>query len=154
MAVKKTESRKTAARSATKATAKATKKASASGVQHSAQPAAKKTAAKRSGAWAHPLTDHEEIRQWAEDRGAVPSCVRGTGDGQDAGTIRLDFPGYGGEESLDEISWDEWFDKFDENALALMVQDTTAGGGPSNFNQLVKRTGETARRKPKTRAAG
>jgi hypothetical protein len=36
--------------------------------------------------------------------------------------IRLDFPGYGGEESLEEISWDEWFDKFDERNLALLVQ--------------------------------
>ncbi len=100
---------------------------------------------------AHPLTDHEEIRNWAESRGAVPSCVRGTGAGEDVGMIRLDFPGYSGEQSLQEISWDDWFQKFDESDLALMVQDVEFGGRPSNFNKLVKRT--TAQQRPKARAA-
>lgn len=107
-------------------------------------------AAKTSHA-AHPLTDHEQIRSWAEDRGAVPSCVKGTGKREDIGMIRLDFPGYSGEESLQEISWDEWFQKFDENDLALLVQETTTGGEKSNFNKLVKRS--TARNRPWTRAA-
>jgi hypothetical protein len=52
--------------------------------------------------------------------------VRGTGGPDDVGMIRLDFPGYSGEGSLEEISWDEWFDKFDESNLALLVQDETA----------------------------
>ncbi len=63
-------------------------------------------------------TDHEEIRQWAEERGARPACVRGTGGGDDSGMIRLDFPGYSGADSLEEISWDDWFRSFDENGLA------------------------------------
>ena len=91
---------------------------------------------------ARPLTDHEEIRQWAEERGAKPACVTGTGGGDDVGMIRLDFPGYSGADSLEEISWDDWFDKFDESNLALLVQDETAKGQQSNFNKLVKR--ETA----------
>jgi hypothetical protein len=88
------------------------------------------------------LTDHEEIRQWAEERNAVPSCVRGTGGGEDVGMIRLDFPGFSGEGSLEPIEWEEWFQKFDENGLALLVQERTARGERSNFNKLVKR--ETA----------
>jgi len=56
--------------------------------------------------------------------------------------IRLDFPGYSGEQSLEHIEWDEWFQKFDESGLALLVQDTTARGQKSNFNKLVSR--ETA----------
>src|SRR5437667_9287469 len=93
----------------------------------------------RSSAAARPLTDHDEIRQWAEDRGARPSRVSGTGVAEDVGMIRLDFPGYSGGESLEEISWDEWFDNFDERNLALMVQDETASGEISNFNKLVSR---------------
>lgn len=87
---------------------------------------------------AHPLTDHDEIRRWAEARDATPSSVKGTGDGRSP-MIRLDFPGYSGEESLEPISWDQWFDKFDANDLVLLVQDRTAGGERSNFNKLVKR---------------
>src|SRR3954468_22320769 len=92
----------------------------------------------RGGGGARPLTDHEQIRQWAEDRGAKPTCVRGTGGGGDTGMIRLDFPGYSGAESLQPIDWDEWFRQFDESNLALLVQETTAGGQRSNFNKLVR----------------
>jgi hypothetical protein len=88
------------------------------------------------------VTDHNEIRRWAEERGANPACVRGTGGGEDIGMIRLDFPGYSGEQSLERIEWDEWFQKFDERGLALLVQDQTARGQKSNFNKLVSR--ETA----------
>src|SRR5438094_10199986 len=93
----------------------------------------------RSSAAARPLTDHDEIRQWAEDRGARPSRVSGTGVAEDVGMIRLDFPGYSGGESLEEISWGEWFENFDDRNLALMVQDETASGEISNFNKLVSR---------------
>ncbi len=93
----------------------------------------------RTSASSRALTDHDEIRRWAEDRGAKPACVRGTGDSGDTGMIRLDFPGYSGEGKLAEISWDDWFDKFDESGLALLVQERTARGETSNFNKLVNR---------------
>ena len=53
--------------------------------------------------------------------------------------IRLDFPGYTGAESLQEISWDEFFDKFDQQGLALLYQNKTARGQKSNFNKFVAR---------------
>ena len=87
-------------------------------------------------------TDHEEIKNWAEERGAKPSCVRGTGGKNDIGILRLDFPGYTGEDKLEHISWDEWFEKFDERNLALLYQEETASGERSNFNKIVSR--ETA----------
>ena len=85
------------------------------------------------------LTDHDEIRSWAEERDARPSTVQRTHTDDSVGIIRLDFPGYSGENSLEEIEWDEWFDKFDDNNLALIVQDQTAGGERSNFNKIVSR---------------
>ena len=85
------------------------------------------------------LTDHDEIRRWAEERDARPSAVQRTHTDDSVGIIRLDFPGYSGENSLEEIEWDEWFDKFDDNNLALIVQDQTAGGETSNFNKIVSR---------------
>jgi hypothetical protein len=86
-------------------------------------------------------TNHEEIRRWAEQRGGVPACVQGTGGGDDVGIIRLEFPGTPGnrESSLEEISWDEFFEKFDEGNLALVYQEKTADGKKSNCNQLVRR---------------
>ena len=61
--------------------------------------------------------------------------------------IRLDFPGFSGEQSLEHIEWDEWLQKFDESGLALLVQDTTADGQQSNFNKLVSRETAKASRK-------
>jgi hypothetical protein len=95
--------------------------------------------------------DHEEIKRWADERGATPACVRGTGEKGDVGMIRLDFPGYTGEQSLQPIEWDEWFEKFEQQGLALLHQETTASGEPSNFNKLVSREHVAI---PKRKSAG
>src|SRR4051812_16517195 len=105
----------------------------------------------RTSASARELTDHDEIQLWAEERGGKPACVRGTGGKDDVGMIRLDFPGYNGADSLEEIPWDEWFEKFDESNLALLVQDETARGQRSNFNKLVSRSNA---RQPSRRGRG
>jgi hypothetical protein len=96
-------------------------------------------------AQARVLTDHDEIRRWAEERGAKPACVRGTGGKGDIGMLRLDFPGYSGAESLEHISWEDWSRKFDERSLALLVQDQMASGQKSNFNKLISRRTARAR---------
>ncbi len=85
-------------------------------------------------------TDHSLIRKWAEERGAKPASVKGTG-GKSIGVIRLMFPGYGAErsQSLREITWEEFFKKFDENNLAFIYQDKTSNGIKSNFNKFIKR---------------
>src|SRR5438309_883048 len=82
--------------------------------------------------------DHEEIRRWAEERGGKPSHVKSTGSGDEIGILRIDFPGFSGEGSLEEITWDEFFEKFDDSGLALVYQEETAEGEKSNFNKLVK----------------
>jgi hypothetical protein len=98
------------------------------------------TTRKTSSAESKTTTDHEFIRKWVEERGGTPACVKGTGSGHDPGMIRIDFPGWSGEESLQPISWDEWFKAFDDNKLAFLYQDTTKGGEESRFNKLVKRS--------------
>ncbi len=94
----------------------------------------------------HYTQDHNEIREWAEARKAVPSHVATTGSKKDVGLIRLDFPGYSGANSLEEIGWDEWFEKFDKSGLALIYQEHTAAGEQSNFNKLIMHDPEEAQR--------
>ena len=84
------------------------------------------------------LIDHDEIRQWAEERDAQPACVGATEQG-DSCLLRLDFPDEPPDTGLDPISWDDWFRIFDENDLALIVEDQLADGRPSNFNKIVAR---------------
>jgi len=84
-------------------------------------------------------TDHDTIRKWAEERGGSPATVKGTGKGDEAGVLRIDFPGYSGEDRLEHISWDEFFEKFDDKKLAFLYQDETRDGEESRFFKLVSR---------------
>ena len=88
-------------------------------------------------------TDHGEIRRWAEARGGRPAAVEGTGSGDDPGILRIGFPDrpQSDDDSLEEISWNEWFTAFDANGLAFVYQEHTAEGEESRFNKLVSREG-------------
>lgn len=104
----------------------------------------------------HSTVDHEEIQRWAEERGAQPARVKETGAPGDVGVLRFDFPGVGAEESLEPVSWDEFFRKFDEKNLALVYQESTESGERSNFNKLVDRATLEAperKRRPSRKAA-
>jgi hypothetical protein len=83
-------------------------------------------------------TDHDTIRKWVEERGGNPATVKNT-SGNGVGILRIDFPGYSGEESLEEISWEDFFAKFDESGLAFLYQEQTSNGGESRFNKFVSR---------------
>jgi hypothetical protein len=76
--------------------------------------------------------DHDVIRRWAEERGAVPATVPGTEHDGRLGVLRLDFPGYGGER-LEHVSWDDWFRSFDERDLEFVYQEHLKSGQKSNF---------------------
>jgi len=84
-------------------------------------------------------TNQEEIRAWVEQHDGVPASVRGTEGGEEAGVLRIDFPGGAGEDELEHISWDEWFQKFEEEDLAFLYQEQKASGEDSTFFKLVSR---------------
>lgn len=87
-------------------------------------------------------TDHEFIRRWVEKRGGRPACVRGTGGKNDVGMLRIDFPGFSGEDTLEPIEWDAWFNQFDESGLAFLYREMRHEGGDlDRFNKLVRRDG-------------
>jgi hypothetical protein len=79
--------------------------------------------------------NHEVIRRWAEERGAIPATVPGTEHDGRPGVLTFDFPGYGGQ-NLKHISWDEWFRTFDERNLNFIYQEQKADGNQSNFFHL------------------
>jgi hypothetical protein len=83
--------------------------------------------------------DHDEIRQWVEAHGGHPAMVKRTTRNGKGGILRIDFPGYSGEKSLQEVSWDDFFEKFEDSQLAFLYQDQAKSGRPSRFNKLVAR---------------
>lgn len=83
-------------------------------------------------------TDHDFIRKWAQQRGGRPTVAKGTERRQEGvGVLRFDFGEK--EASLEEISWDEFFDTFEKKNLALLYQDETAEGAQSRFFKFVER---------------
>src|SRR3954468_2712382 len=86
---------------------------------------------------AKTTTDHKLIRQWAEERGAKPTSVEGTGSKKEPGVLRLDFEPK--DDELKEISWADFFGKFEKEKLAFLYQDRTADGSVSRFHKFVQR---------------
>jgi len=84
-------------------------------------------------------TNHDTIKQWVESRGGFPATVKSTKDDGKPGLLRIDFPGYSGEDSLERIDWDSFFEKFEENDLALLYQEELKSGEESRFCKLVSR---------------
>ena len=85
----------------------------------------------------HTTTDHNKIRKWVEERDGVPTTVKETAEDGHAGILRIDFGPR--EKRLQEIGWDEFFEKFDEARLAFLYQDKTQDGKISRFHKFVSR---------------
>src|SRR6185436_16674107 len=87
-------------------------------------------------------TNHNEIKQWVEERGGHPARVKGTDEDKGSGILRIDYPGYSGEERLETITWEEFFEGFEENGLAFLYQEETKSGEESRFSKLISRDTE------------
>jgi hypothetical protein len=96
---------------------------------------------------AQVTTNHEEIKQWVEERGGRPARVKGTDKGDSGGLLRIDYPGFSGEDTLETITWDEFFQAFEENKLAFLYQEETKDGKESRFSKLISRDSATERSK-------
>jgi len=85
-------------------------------------------------------TDHDTIKRWVQERGGKPASIRETRkQGEGAGILRINFPGYSGEEVLESISWNDFFSKFEREHLAFMYQEHTHSGEPSRFAKFISR---------------
>jgi hypothetical protein len=88
---------------------------------------------------AKQTTDHEIIRRWAEKRGGRPARIAATAPAKSAGRtgssgiLRIDFDAP--NESLEPISWEEFYRTFDKQKLALLYQDED----DSRFQKFVER---------------
>lgn len=94
-------------------------------------------------------TDHAEIRKWVDERGGRPARVKDSAKEAGGGLLRIDYPGFTGEDTLEAITWDEFFKTFEENNLAFLYQDETKAGKESRFSKLIDRDSTTE----KSRAA-
>ncbi len=91
---------------------------------------------------ANVSTDHDFIRKWVEERGGRPTKVRGTEGKDGEGILRIDFAEP--DDKLEPISWEAFFETFEDRELGFLHQDETAGGNTSRFFKFVHRRGDAA----------
>jgi hypothetical protein len=89
---------------------------------------------------ARQTTDHDEIRQWIEERDGTPSRLRESRLRESGlgGILRIDFGAP--EEALEPIAWEEFFQIFEKSDLAFLHQDRTEVGKRSHFSKFVSRS--------------
>ncbi|MBS3168012.1 hypothetical protein J4216_02730 [Candidatus Woesearchaeota archaeon] len=80
--------------------------------------------------------DHEEIKKWIEKRKGKPAKFREIG--KDIDLLTINFPDVP-EAAIEDISWEEFFNNFEENNLAFLYQEETKEGGISKFFKFIKR---------------
>lgn len=76
----------------------------------------------------------EVVEDWARRRNAEPAAATRGDDGR-ARVLRFDFqggPDKGGRE-LEHISWDEWWQTFEDRGLVFVYQEKKSDGNDSNF---------------------
>jgi hypothetical protein len=97
--------------------------------------------------WTHSPEEHEDrpgqtlatrnpdvIQAWARARKAKPATV-GRAQGDRPRTLRLDFPGFGGQRLL-PVDWDAWVKTFRDRDLVFLYQEHRRSGEGSNFFRL------------------
>jgi hypothetical protein len=89
-------------------------------------------------------TNHEVIRRWVEERGGLPAAMKqevyaSAGEA----ILRIDFTPAGDAETLEMISWNEFFRKFEEDRLAFLYQETAPNGQLSHQAKFISRNGKT-----------
>jgi hypothetical protein len=84
-------------------------------------------------------TNHEEIRQWVEDRGGRPVLLHLSGISSSP-SLSIIFSDSPSPTSSEELTWDDFFSKFDEQKLAFLYQDFTSDGAKSKFAKFITQT--------------
>jgi hypothetical protein len=83
----------------------------------------------RRASGAKVTADHEFIRDWVERRGGCPAAVKRPRR-QGAASLKIEYPRQpGAGRMVSSISWDEFFDRFEQHKLAFQYQDTSRGLG-------------------------
>jgi hypothetical protein len=83
--------------------------------------------------------NHEEIKHWAEERDGVPAVPK-TNDvsSKTPQGLYIDFLDNGENKEMKQISWNEFFEKFEEKDLAFVYKDKVELGAENKEYSFVK----------------
>jgi hypothetical protein len=98
------------------------------------------------GSGAKVTADHEFIRDWVERRGGCPAAVKRPRQG--AAALKIEYPAQSrAGRMVSSISWDEFFDRFEQHKLAFQYQDTSRGLGSWKLIERASLVPERRRRR-------
>ncbi|MFC7045198.1 hypothetical protein ACFQH6_07055 [Halobacteriaceae archaeon GCM10025711] len=84
-------------------------------------------------------TNHALIRNWVDDHDGYPAH-RAKSEGQgDSGLLRLGFRAVDDQESLTEITWDQFFEEFEAESLVFVYHDDVPDHAADEYTKLVER---------------
>lgn len=82
--------------------------------------------------------DHRRIRHWAEDRKGRPVAVKFAGT-DPAATLRFEFGDHHPDPDVDELTWADFFERFDDLRLAFVHAREGPTGGQGEYHKFVAR---------------
>ncbi|WP_410221501.1 hypothetical protein [Pedobacter sp.] len=83
--------------------------------------------------------DHEVIKKWVEERNGLPAKIKGTGDKEGEGILRICFPGFSRPDKFEELDWDSFFKELDNKKLDFLYQEEKENGDTSTFHKFIER---------------
>lgn len=84
-------------------------------------------------------TDHETIREWVDERGSTAAQVTQPA-GDDPGSLAV-IPEGKMDDSLKEVSWEEFFEIFEDEGLAFRYQTDRDDPDEQWYCEFVEREG-------------
>src|SRR5436305_357305 len=91
----------------------------------------------------HVTIDHEKIKEWAKKYRGTPQIIGRETEGNVG--VRIDFPGkqddlfLGESEKIKKATWEEFFEKFEEQNLAFLYSDSADPKDPSWSYRFIPR---------------
>jgi len=82
--------------------------------------------------------DNDEIRSWIEERGGVPATLKGALEEGDESADMLHISFDPNDANMEEMDWEEFFERFENENLALVYDDAATQDEEHDF-ELVDR---------------
>lgn len=80
---------------------------------------------------------HDEIRTWVKARGGKPEII--TSHTNNKRQLKIEFNNHKPSDTHHAISWEEFFNFFDNNNLLFLYQETTLAGVQSRFYKFIEK---------------